>query len=364
MLSTQSAPTTQNNAFESIVQNNKGLRANAVSTFADQRRARDEKYKGDAQSIAPVFLRPQDINKSIEYGVDRVFTTTLGGIKRFVTRDDLIAFKQNIAVIGDRFKKGITAKQIISLSLPVDVERANEQINLTLPHSHKGGVFHFITNASKDSKDTHHHVHVQFASFKRLASNESKIPLLTTKEKLNHGRLRFECDCGRHNYWYRYMATIGGYGYGRKELGYPKEKNPELAGVACKHIIAVMGYLLSGAGYAYMHGAVTKAQKKNANTRITTDTKTLNQHLNDQKTNPTPSAVGIQAIKTREVKIRVKRLTNHYQAQVVNQIENKMRHVSSTKAKAIADWIALRRLKKLKELGVISGTEYSKMTKK
>ena len=62
---------------------------------------------------------------------------------------------------------------------------------------------------------------------------------------LNYGKLKFECDCGRHDYWYRYIATIGKYNYGIDESRYPSTRNPNVTGVACKHALRVMKHVTS-----------------------------------------------------------------------------------------------------------------------
>ncbi len=62
---------------------------------------------------------------------------------------------------------------------------------------------------------------------------------------LRKQKLAFDCDCGRHRYFLRYVATIGGFAAGRQEWGYPKIRNPGLKGVACKHVLRVMAELES-----------------------------------------------------------------------------------------------------------------------
>ena len=61
-----------------------------------------------------------------------------------------------------------------------------------------------------------------------------------TANWLRKQKLAFDCDCGRHRYWFRYISTIGNFNAGRKELGFPKIRNSNLLGVACKHVLRVM----------------------------------------------------------------------------------------------------------------------------
>lgn len=46
-------------------------------------------------------------------------------------------------------------------------------------------------------------------------------------------------------FFFRYIATAGNFHAGRPEHGYPKIRNPQLIGVACKHVVRVMGELES-----------------------------------------------------------------------------------------------------------------------
>lgn len=57
---------------------------------------------------------------------------------------------------------------------------------------------------------------------------------------LRKQKLSFDCDCGRHRYFLRYVATIGGFAAGGRNGGFPKIRNPGLKGVACKHVLRVM----------------------------------------------------------------------------------------------------------------------------
>lgn len=54
------------------------------------------------------------------------------------------------------------------------------------------------------------------------------------------GNVKYDCDCQRHTFWFRFICTIGGFNYGRSEDGFPRVRNPKLYGVACKHVIRVM----------------------------------------------------------------------------------------------------------------------------
>lgn len=236
----------------------------------------------------PMFLRPEDIAQGEEYDAERALYTTLGLKKgepvRKITRDDILAFQDNILLLKDQYKKGITVQNIINLSLQDDIDRANQQIYMSVPLSRKGGLVHFLTNAGPDSKVQNHHVEVEFANFGSVVFDIKKEAINTVKNRLANGKIKFECDCERHTYWFRYMATIGGYGLGRQEGGFPKVRNPHLSGVACKHVLRVAHWIISPAGIQYLKKQVEADRKKQVGARYKQTEAQINDQLNKQKT--------------------------------------------------------------------------------
>jgi hypothetical protein len=114
---------------------------------------------------------------------------------------------------------------------------------MAVPALIQGGKVHFVTNAGPDSDVVRHHVNVRFLDFDAAVGASPNDPKKVAK-LVTGGRLTFDCDCGRHTFWYRYMATIGKYNEGRNETGFPKLKNPRLVGVACKHVLRTMHVIL------------------------------------------------------------------------------------------------------------------------
>lgn len=234
----------------------------------------------------PMFLRPEDIAKGQDYDVEKVLFTTLGQQKgdrpRRITRDDILAFQDNILLLKDQYKKGITIQNIINLSLADDIDRANEQIYLAVPISRKSGLVHFLTNAGPNSKVQNHHVEVEFSNFNSVVFDIKKEAISTVKNRLANGKIRFECDCERHTFWYRYMATIGGYGLGRQEGGFPKVRNPHLSGVACKHVLRVAKWITSPAGIQYLKKQVEADRKKQVGARYKLSDAQIQEQINQQ----------------------------------------------------------------------------------
>ena len=167
-------------------------------------------------------------------------------LKKTLDAATLKAYLENVRAASNKFLGGITPKDVINHSRLEDVKRANTQIFLASVFKRKGNVIHFVTNAGIGSKDTHHYVAVQLLEYPQLLLGRTRAPAMTeVKKAVVDGKIRFDCDCGRHRYWYRYIASIGKYNYGIDETRYPSTRNPQFTGVACKHTLRVMKHLTS-----------------------------------------------------------------------------------------------------------------------
>jgi hypothetical protein len=199
---------------------------------------------------SPTILTANDV--SGEYDAKRLLMTTLGGTVRPITNADLRAFASNRQLFKNQFRvkgrgktatytEGITAQQVIDMSLHIDKKRANDQIRTSMIVGAQADVFHFVTSAGPDSDVNRHHVHVQFLELDNQFNNP--VPE-KDKRKLGklmaNGRLKFQCDCGRYRYWFRYLCTVGNFAYGLQEHGFPRVRNPNLTGVGCKHVLRTM----------------------------------------------------------------------------------------------------------------------------
>lgn len=208
---------------------------------AELQRLRKENAESLARATAAgKILDPTDVRG--EYDASRLLITTLGGVPRILTHDDLRQFAAQAKKLGKKFKGGITAQQVIDLSTPVDRKRANDQIRVASLVRAQKGVLHFVTNAGPDSDRTRHHVTIQFPAFEAFSASPKKADTLA--KAMLEGPLRLSCDCGRYKFFLHYAATVGNYNYGDPQLGFPKIRNPGLHGVACKHLLRVMQAIL------------------------------------------------------------------------------------------------------------------------
>lgn len=190
----------------------------------------------ESRDVAPRILSP-DAVQGKNWRATKVLQTTLGGSTRPITKQDLAAFKRNITTLTNRVEFGITAREVISLSMEADKKRSRKQINTAVPVRMKGGDIQFITNAGPDSKRNRHNVQVVLRQYE--AGLASGTPLQAAK-KIANADIKFDCSCEHHRYVFRYVTTLMKANAGRAETGFPKMKNPKLEGVACKHVLRVM----------------------------------------------------------------------------------------------------------------------------
>lgn len=198
----------------------------------------------------------------------RNLRTTLGGTMRSLTAADLAAFRANIgtAIAAVQSVGGITPQQVLNLAkgrplnyngldilstgIKSDVDKARREITSAVLVSAVGGDLRFITPSGGESRASRHVVLVRLHEWRNAlaavaaATVKNEAMYREAANNLRRGKISFECDCERHRYYFRYLATIGGFNAGRAETGYPKIRNPDLKGVACKHVIRVMTELL------------------------------------------------------------------------------------------------------------------------
>ncbi|HSW19668.1 MAG TPA: hypothetical protein VLJ86_20790 [Ramlibacter sp.] len=180
-----------------------------------------------------------------------VLMTTLGGQMRPITAQDLVQFRRNITALGDRVAKGITLQELVDASRPEDLERAREEIRHALPTRLTEGDVLMTTSSGPHSKVTRHVVHFVFDNYGAAVARPVSPPQ-AAQWLAREGRVRLECTCERFTFWYRAVATYGGFVAGRPETGFPKQRNPHLIGVGCKHILRAARELSSPFGRTYL----------------------------------------------------------------------------------------------------------------
>ncbi len=255
-----------------------------------------------------------------------------------LTRQDLQLFSRKVSdlkkdLTANKIIGGITPNAIISRSRAIDIKRAEQEIHtIQAVKFDKHGVMTFRTNASKKHGATHHIVKVQFLNF-QAALNAGSLNAKFLDEYLKSA-VKFDCDCGRHRYWYRYVATVGGFSLGKSETAFPKIRIPELTGLACKHVVRVMHTLA----------------RKPVNLR-----QAAKMHIERFRQNPNQTAKTLTKKQADKVKITAKQ-----GAKIRKSYEKMAREVHDAiieKAKHSNKMQVLNQLQNLYQLGILSESE-------
>ncbi len=254
-----------------------------MKTPRDLQKLFTEVRKGINQSRrdAQRTLSPHDIRKSIKAGTSPADLELLIGTKADgsnFTVDDLKQFEKNRLATSKRFgkTKGVTVDQLIAASRPADIKRANGTFTPVSTNGWRGNLVRgaarlyqvrfnmlfFSVRASSESRKDLHQVKIRLEEWDDQLTNSRANKSTATKNALN-GKVSIDCDCERHQYWYRYLAGIGGYAIAPPtEKDFPKVRNPGLAGSCCKHVVAAFQVLRTPTYQAIIAGHLDKQRSK------------------------------------------------------------------------------------------------------
>lgn len=187
----------------------------------------------------------------------------IGGGKGKVryTLEDLAKFKKkrDKLVKAHAMDQGQPVDRLMAFSKAEDFESAKKIRRATLS-SVKGNMLMYRVTASQKSKYTEHKVMIRLDEWEaNLTGNNNYI---IAAKKATKGRVSFDCTCGRHQYWYRYIATIGNFAVEPYEHTFPKIRNPDLTGRCCKHVIKALKNIESPA----IHKQLAQKMKVQAGT--------------------------------------------------------------------------------------------------
>lgn len=303
-----------------------------------RKRAKEDKIQREEAEKSPnsIILTKREVQG--EWDASRVLVTTIGGAPRPITTNDLAQFRHNMRMAQKNFKgDGITARQVIDLassrpmpgaSPETDIDRARKQIRMAVPVSAFNNEIRFVTNAGPESDVSRHHVLIRLNAFSEAANrllsstDKDKKGPQKTANWLRKQKLAFDCDCGRHRYWFRYISTIGNFNAGRKELGYPKIRNPNLKGVACKHVLRVMSEIESSGvvlNFLSKHMEKILASQDNTARHVSKQAEIDNVIKNKKR----PRAIKTSDQRATERKKIIERDALHKKAKQVARIEKK-----------------------------------------
>lgn len=212
--------------------------------YAEYERQALEEARENAQArkYAVGILKNQAIVRARSKGQGIVLAYGLAAQVKY-SLEDLNAFVKAIdkhQAKSDQSVQGVPYAALLRASRKIDKERSKKVRNATL-YQRKGNIIFFqVTGNSRPF----YRVQIRLEDWDN-AVVDSREPSLVSIRKVLAGRISFECPCGRHQFWYRYMASIGNYGLKPIETGFPKIRNRKLEGCCCKHILKVLHELKS-----------------------------------------------------------------------------------------------------------------------
>lgn len=154
--------------------------------------------------------------------------------------------------------RGIPLLALERNSREIDRARSKEVRSATL-YQVTDNMFYF--RVSGNSKPFYQ-VRIRFEDWDRVVNNPRTNTMMKAKQVVA-GRISFDCQCGRHQYWYRYLACIGEFAVELpKEQAFPKIRNPGLSGCCCKHVLKVLKVLKGASVQLLLQKELEKSAKR------------------------------------------------------------------------------------------------------
>jgi hypothetical protein len=227
--------------------------AQFIATFNRIKVEQNEKRRSAKKTLKPRGLTRRTTQDLARLGQKADGTPfTANDLKRFESMSKKFSKRRGTT-------QGITYLEVVARGRSIDVKRANNNVSdgsgisrASLIALRGGNVAHIRVKASSKSKHQEHMVRVRFEEWDGAMRNagghgkDNDAGFLAAAKHACRGRVSFDCDCGRYQFWYRYLATLGNYQLSPpKEFAYTKIRNPNLVGVACKHITKALTMLQS-----------------------------------------------------------------------------------------------------------------------
>lgn len=193
------------------------------------------------RKLASGILPPRTIGDAIKKNKSLSLIYGFNKKGKPFTRDDLVRFQKRERAATRKFKsrtRGSPMRLLLDKSETVDIMRAKKLPLIRLVQK-KYDTFTFAV-ASERMPGTSYKVDLKIENLQDFVrSYVDKRKLMGAVNNLQNTALfSINCQCGRFQFWYRYIATVGNYAL-VAETGYPKIRNPRLKGVLCKHLVRV-----------------------------------------------------------------------------------------------------------------------------
>ncbi|WP_318491928.1 hypothetical protein [Photobacterium leiognathi] len=228
-----------------------------------------QKEQAKARRGAKRTLTPEQLRRKSKAAIAQLGEKSKGVPFTVEDLKQFAANRENFKKRYDSKTDGITYAQIIDGSRDIDIKRANNKVDdgSGITSANLSGMRNneilIRVRASMKSKHDDHLVKLRLEEWNDLLHEPPGGSYEKAVKKACKGRISIACDCGRHQYWYRYLATMGRYAVSPPtEFAFPKIRNPELKGVACKHVLKAAVMLQSPAWQRIIANQMAKQAKR------------------------------------------------------------------------------------------------------
>lgn len=208
--------------------------------------------------LTPAMLEEYADKKKLTYKKALVLAYGKTGTVTYSPKQ-LHAFLEAREKRSKQFKKdspGIPYSQLLRASRPEDKQRAKTVRSATL-YQRKGNILFF--RVAGNSKP-YYRVQIRLEGWNEAVGKADNA--LVATQRVTSGLISIECACGRHQFWYRYLTTLGNFAIEPLEYDYPKIRNPKLTGCCCKHILKVLNELKTNRVQFILSKELDKERKK------------------------------------------------------------------------------------------------------
>ncbi|HGF7152614.1 TPA: hypothetical protein AB5C39_000712 [Vibrio mimicus] len=209
---------------------------------------RRRNQKGERQ-YARRTLTPAAIREAIRTGDLPIYHSVLLGSKQGgdpFTIEDMRAFDKARKATSQKWgrTRGAPLDQLIVASRQIDVQRANTEIKVARLYKIRADLLHFNVTASGKHGEDSYQVRIRLENWMEELTQTQRSWIAAVKRILL-GNVSIDCQCGRYQFWYRYVATAGNFAIAPYEKDFPKIRNPQLTGCCCKHQLKALAALKS-----------------------------------------------------------------------------------------------------------------------
>ncbi|HIP02243.1 MAG TPA: hypothetical protein EYG75_01880 [Campylobacterales bacterium] len=152
--------------------------------------------------------------------------------------------KKALELYRKSYIEGVTIANVLNMSLEVDKKRAREELSALYLKTTAKDIFTFTVKASGK-------YNINFFGIpKPVIAKQQQVNLkwvidgvndnMSHKDIFLNAKIKFECSCGRHTFFYRYSWTVLKSSLGLQQHVFPRKTNGHLTGLVCKHGIRVM----------------------------------------------------------------------------------------------------------------------------